>query len=389
MTSNGETNLNAWVDERFPSGADSVKNWMNRLSPRTAIDNAYTFLRWISWVQKGSPKWANFTPDDLINYQEAAPNGDRFNILNEIQKYVNQNGGRYKTKSTYYTALRSFFLHNRVELPADPSFRIRSDIAPVQSQLTLDIFKEVVMGSNECYAAVWMCMYQSGMGLAELIYWSENGYADLMEQLKDDPELVKISIPGRKHNKNQTPFYTFIGRDAIRFLRNWLKNRPPDVSDIFVNQYKTNLTQSAMRGYWTRKLKRLGHIVQKGEYRGNRYGMNPHEIRDLFRSRWRISGVDPMIAEWMMGHKEGLDRFGYDKSPWHNPEWYEDQYNEAQAWLNIMSENPQTVPRKEIDILRRENEELRRKVERFSNVEVEVSEIKAVIRELQAKMKNL
>ncbi len=347
-----------WVDERFPEGSESVKNWMGRLSERTAVDQAYTLLRWKDWLQKGSPNWVNVSLDEMIRIQSEASNGERYKLLDEIQRYINEIGGRFNTKKTYYTSIRSFFMHNRATLPEDPSFTIRSDVAPVKSRLTLEIFTRVIPASNECYQAVFLSMFQGGMGIGELIHWNETGYADLVEQLKGDPEVVRIDIAGRKHGKNIDPFYTFIGRDAIQLVRNWLKVRPEGSTAIFVNQIGEPLKDESLRTYWTRKLKRLGFITQKGRSTGNRYGMNPHELRDLFRSRWRISGVSTDIAEWIMGHSVALDKFGYDKTPWLTPEFFEEQYNEAQPWLNIISEDPQKVPKKEMDIQRRRIAEL-------------------------------
>ena len=353
-----DLDVGSWVDERFPKGSDSVKNWMGRLSERTAIDKAYTLLRWHVWLKKSSPKWAEVSFDEMIRIQSEATNSERFDLLDQVQRFITETPGRHNSKKTYYTSLRSFFMHNRASLPEDPSFTIRSDVAPVMGKLNIDIFKRAVLSSNKCYQAIFTCMFQGGMGIGELLHWNETGYADLIEQLREDPKVVKINIAGRKHGKNIDPFYTFIGRDAIQLVRNWLEVRPEGASTIFVNQIEEPIKDESLRTYWTRKLKRLGFITQNGSSTGNRYGMNPHELRDLFRSRWMISGVDTKIAEWIMGHSEALDKFGYDKSPWLSPEWFAEQYHEAQPWLNVFSEDPQKIPKKELDAQRRRISEL-------------------------------
>ncbi len=383
----GEMNVDSWVDERFPEGSESVKNWLSRLAPKTARDVGYSFKRWMDWTSLNGGQFSKFSPDDLVDHQAKGDNGSRYEILDLIQKYIRDLNLRAKSKSKYYTTLRSFFLHNRAALPEDPSFKIRSDVAPVKSRLTLDIYKKVVMAANECYAAIYTSMFQGGMGIGEFLYWNETGYESLIEQLKEDPDIIKIEIPGRKQSKNKGAFYTFIGRDAIRSLKVWLGVRPEGAPTIFVNQYKVPISEEALRMYWTRKLKRLGFIKQIGASRGNRYGMNPHEIRDLFRSRWRVTGVDQNVAEFMMGHSEALDKLGYDKSPFLDPAWYEDQYQEAQTWLNVFSEDPQKVPKKEMETLRRKNREyeaeLSKRDDRLTRLEEQMAELMRELREIK------
>jgi hypothetical protein len=46
-----------------------------------------------------------------------------------------------------------------------------------------------------------------------------------------------------------------------------------------------------------------------------------------------------------MGHTEALDRYGYDKSPWRNPEYFRAEYMKAEPWLNILSQDPESIPR--------------------------------------------
>jgi hypothetical protein len=65
-----------------------------------------------------------------------------------------------------------------------------------------------------------------------------------------------------------------------------------------------------------------------------------------------VSGVDVEIAEFFMGHS--LDQYGYDKSPYHNPEWFREQYMKAEPWLNILSDDPEKIKRNEIAPLRKE-----------------------------------
>ena len=58
-----------------------------------------------------------------------------------------------------------------------------------------------------------------------------------------------------------------------------------------------------------------------------------------------------------MGHD--LDRYGYDKSPDIYEDWFREQYMKAEPWLNILSQDPEKIPRtKHEDTLKRLRREL-------------------------------
>lgn len=242
-------------------------------------------------------------------------------------------------------------MHNRAELPNDPSYIIRSEVPPVRSKLEVDIVKHIILSSKPKYQAIFSIMTMAGLDEASFIHWNQTGLESTLKQLRDKPEgPIRIELPGRKSSKNIENFYTFFGSDAVDRLSKYLKHRGNKPGPIFMTSNK------AMIKYWTRQLKRLGYIEQESEYKGNRYGLNLHRLRGIFRSRWRLSGVDVELAEFFLGH--GIDKLGYDKSPWLDPDFYEDKYLEAQPWLNIMSEDPQHVPRREVTELRKQIREL-------------------------------
>ena len=81
--------------EGIGEGWSKVEHWLSRLSPNTYKTNLRTFKLWMNWVQQSETKFAKFTPDELIKYQEQADNGTRFDILDLIvQPFVTQKRGR-------------------------------------------------------------------------------------------------------------------------------------------------------------------------------------------------------------------------------------------------------------------------------------------------------
>ena len=81
-------------------------------------------------------------------------------------------------------------------------------------------------------------MFQAALDHQMFINWNTHGYEDLITQLRDNPEVIKIELPGRKRNRNMKPYYSFIGRDAIDALRNWFQHRLENSEAIITNQFE-------------------------------------------------------------------------------------------------------------------------------------------------------
>jgi len=206
-------------------------------------------------------------------------------------------------------------------------------------------------------------MLQGGMGLNELVWWSDHGLDGLRGQLRRDVHPVRVDLPGRKRGRNRRPFYTFIGRDAVDALRVWMSMRPRGAGSIFTNQFGERVSKRSLHAYWTRHLHRLGIITRpENASARTRYGKNPHELRDLFRTRWQKSRADPDAAEFFMGHV--IDPNGYNKA-FRDQAYAEEQYLLAEPWLNIVTEDPEKVPRRDLAARDRKWEERYREQERM------------------------
>jgi integrase len=298
-------------------------------------------------------------PDELVAYQKAATGDHRYDLLDLVQKYVLGFTASKNYKQRVYSSIRSFFMHNRAELPVDRSFHLRGDKPKTQGQLTVEDLRKVVLSLDPCHRAVFLCMFASGMGEEELVYWSNNGWESLREQLKDDAGIIRVSLPGRKRSRNERNFYTFVGGDALESLRKWLESRPRDAEAIFINQRGRPVTKGGLYMIWLRHMRRLNLVgPARSRDTGNRTGRHIHELRDLFRSQWAKSPASGDVAEFMMGHQ--VDSLGYNKS-WRDVEFFEAEYRKALPWLNIMSSGRpfHQVSEEEVESLRAEVERLR------------------------------
>ncbi len=317
----------------------------------------------------GGGEFAGFMPDDLVDWQRK--HQGEYELLDLVQRYIMGKEGTYQYKARCYGAVRSFFLHNRCELPRDRAFSVKGTKAAVAGRLSVDEFKRVLAACNPLYRAVFLCMLQGGMGVGERLFFDEFGLKEIRRQMDRGDMPVRVELPGRKKLKNVKPYYTFLGGDAVDALKVWFLERPSEAgSRVFVTQFGWPLSYSAMQMYWEKKLSDLGLITRlHNNDSGNRYGKNLHEIRDLFKTRWRVSGVDIELGDYFMGHD--IDSLGYDKSPRDYPDYYRERYRDAMSWLNVLSEEPDKVPRLELDKVKRETEIRLRVLEEYVKEDAE------------------
>ena len=312
--------------------------WLGRLSPPTAVTNRYHFNRFMRWLRGNGGEFSHFTPDELVEFQIEASGRERYRILDVVQSYVNTVKGRHGTKVKVYSTIRSFFMHNRAELPRDGSFHIRGDKPKVVGNLKPEEIRQIILSSNECYRAIFLCMFQGAIDRESFIWWNNYGWPKLKEALKGDSEVIRIDLPGRKNARNLRPYYTFIGPDAIDALRKWIPLRAKEASAIFTDQLGKPVSSNAVKQYWDRHLRRLGLVKRvhtgKGRGGGVRYGKNPHEMRDVFRSLWEKSSAKPSVAEFLMGHE--VDPLEYNKA-FKDEGWVRREYLKALPYIQIIS----------------------------------------------------
>jgi len=345
----------------------SVIRWRERVAEGT-FDRYWYYFRVFLGFLEGRGFLCD--PDALVEFQRV--NRD-YQVLDLLQVFVSGRRMRASTKLFAYSTVRSFFLHNRASLPQDGAFKVRGDAPRVVGSFSVGEVVQVLLASNKCYRALFLCMVQGGLGIGEVLYWSANGFESLVEQLDDNVEFVRVELPGRKRGRNVRPFFSFLGRDAQKALRKWIEERGRGPGEIFVNQFGGPVTQHSIQRYLYHKMIRLG-IIKKPDTSGMtskdygtiRYGKNPHEFRDFFRTRWQMSEADdPLVAEFMLGHI--VDPLGYNKAM-KNESYVRGQYRKAEPWLNILSEDPEKVPRERVDHQDRKIEELEELVQHQGRV---------------------
>jgi len=339
-------------------------------------------------------------PTELVRLQVNAMGQERDVILLALQDFINSVPNlRYKSQKKYYSDCRSFFNHNRAELPLDRSFKFRSDVAPVTGKLSVENYRRLLHNCNGQYRVVFSMMGQGFMGSGELVYVNRHHASLVWDGVLKNVGFLKLELPGRKQNLNVKPYFTVLNTndDWANEFRAFAKTVPKPRSDVmFLNTHGKALTRQNIENYLycrgletglivaeTPNCKRCGGktvkrrvwLKQSGRptrrtkyvclqcgyetfwlgsydsyFTNCRYGLNPHEIRDLMRSRVPRSGADEDVFEFMMGHLEAIDPNKYNKFWEYDESYIFQEYQKARPWLNLLSGDPSKVDRGLIDV---------------------------------------
>lgn len=390
-------------NEEWGSQYESIDKWLLR-RPKSRRVYLSTFRRWFDWASDNIAEVKGLNPDELVAFQKNARKGEDnedYHILDKTATWILEKGREGKWRRGYQkknlTTVRSFFKSNRVALPDDGEIwrDIDNGIAPDDAPelMTLEIAKRVVENSNELYKAIFLSMIAGGMGLNEIIKFSQQGIDSIKKGIirPKEERLLRINFTGRKTNRH--PYFTLIGGDALTALETYLNvrksrkkafekntgNKYP--TDIFVtNTHNPILQEHTIRTYWLRKLHRIGLINRiPGAPSSTRYGLHPHQLRDLFKNQWTIAhrGQEDKISEFILGHR--LDRYNYNKfyKVKMGQEVVYEEYLKTLPYVNIISSS---IPfglidsteistiRGEVEQLKKRNEEQEELIEALSNM---------------------
>jgi hypothetical protein len=309
-----------------------VRRWRERVAASTFptyFGYLYRFLHSVGKDPETVILWARETPD-------------KFQVLDEIQDFIRKmEGRRYKTKESGYAALRSYFLHNRIMLPQDRSFRIRADLPPVERKLTIENLRELIGLSTQPFRSMILTKWMGLLDNEMLIYVSNNRSAELVNAIRENQHVLKLELPGRKRSKNVRNFYTFIGQDALTSLKEYFERErgyPEPGDPIWVyRQTKKLVNKVGFVHAWLRLLRRAHLIPREIGGRTSRYGYNAHNTRDLAISLLNtVPGLNPKCIEFWAGHD--IDPLGYNQFYSVKPDYVQQQYLLAEPYLNLLTQ---------------------------------------------------
>ena len=364
---------------------------------RDALYEKKTVKRWLAGITVDShPKQVNVLHRFLMFREKLGLESDPDLLVEEVRKGTNEvriqhlqvlldwlegtedsEELRYCTTDTryaYFKAVKSFYRHNLVDLPM-------GILRPPAESNNVEVSTEPT--ANEYLQFAWRVLNSGKLGprdrsvvLTKVQGFMDNkqlchvfNYVAFPQMAKhfgtDDYHLwdekkapVKIDLV---RPKTGYLHYTFLDRDAVVAMREWLALREtkfgrmrvypstnprvlPKSDPIYV--VKCGKLRSLRPGYVSVLFNRLGKRagvneeppfddLPAGKEAKRRYPFRSHEVRDTAITLARSVGVPREVVDFFAGHK--IDVRGYDKSPKNDPEHFRDQYKKLAVYLNVLS----------------------------------------------------
>jgi hypothetical protein len=337
--------------------SDPVDSWIKQLDVGSHKQYRATFRMALEWLQQ-RPGLENITPPLLLRLQRAnnrkQPTDEdptpELTIPKLLKNWVNDQPVRLRTKNSRWAIIKSFFKYNDCPFPDPRSVNLRSDRAPSQSRLTIDIVRQAIIAAKLRDKSWLLVKWMSFQDQARLNYINRNLGGHIVQEMKAGKTVIRLDLLGRKKEKGKRSYFTFIGKDAVDALREYFDkeraNGWPQLGEpIWLNNEGGPFAYGMYHEIWSGLLRRLGYIQTKRRGKGKakvdtRYGYGQHEFRDVgisyLHTNAKREGLDLDCVHFMMGHTKNLDPNKYDR-------FYEDtnygleQYRIAEKYLNIMS----------------------------------------------------
>lgn len=334
--------------------SEPVKKWRARIAPGTFPTFYSNLWRFLTHIHK--------TPDEAIQW---AKNQNAMDVLDVIQGYVLELPAelRYKTKFNVYEAARSFFQHNRVILPVDPSFQIRSDTPPVGRNLSLENLAELIRLAPQPLRSILLVKWMALTDTEGIVYISNHFAGEIVHAINEKEHIVRFAMPGRKSHKNQKPYFTYIGKDALDSLKECFERTgrwPKQDEPVWISeQTGKGITKGLLNQAWLNLLRRAKLIPKQRGKRTTRYGYGFHNNRDIAISLLStVPNLKEFVVEFWAGHD--IDPNQYKDIYNLQPQFAEKQYELAEPYLNILTS---PTGDQEIKAMAQENQELRQAYE--------------------------
>jgi site-specific recombinase XerD len=328
---------------------DPVDVWLGRLAARSRPPYRSIFGSFMKWLRV-SRDWSGFEenqfveaikghalePGELLAWQRTHIGS--YDLLDVVERFVSEGDYCLRTKKTQYTAIRSFFMHNRCALPDDPSFKVRSDKRSSPSLLCYENVVDIAKAANLRDQSIVLVKWQSMQDNVRTVYIGTECAEQIVTQIRRGIHPVRIDIPDRKQNEQN--YFTFIGKDAVDALTEYFEKErgwPKPGEPIWLTNRGEEISTTWFQENWMRLVERAGLLRKKREM-ARRYGFNPHEMRDVAKSLLHThalkDGFDLYCSEFWLGHE--IDKNRYDKF-YNDFEYVRSQYLIAEKYLNIIS----------------------------------------------------
>lgn len=295
---------------------ESVRQWLSAISARgTGSDKTQalypTFLCYFL-------NFAKLTPDELISVAES----EMRRLQQLVDEYTARNdkaGLSRSTTGTVINTVRSFLRENYIDIRRIKGPKVFAGHR--RSLVTKDELKKFMTYASVRLRAFVTTMKDSGMGPIDILKFK---YGDIRKDFEAGKAPIKISLI---RTKTRVEFDTFLGPDAIKYLKDYLELRqrgtekiPPETLDdnspLFRSLRKPQepITYPSIHQEFQRTRKKAGtkFVI--------------YDLRRFFSTNMKAAGVNDTIVEFWMGHKLSGEKDSYLLRPENQEQIYMTAY---------------------------------------------------------------
>jgi len=328
--------------EKFVRDNPEVEKWLLDKARKSVFTrqvyehHIYHYFRWL--------KAKGFTTarELLDNYRGLKKENREYEHIDLAKEYLltGKLGTKsYKFREQSWRAIRSFYEFNRCPLPREKVDLTISEVDEKRLRekqglevMTLEDVKKLIAPAKIRDKAMLLILLHSGMRIGEFVdQFNTEEAKSVLKQLREGKCPIKINLIASRHNRPQ--YFTFIGRDAIDALKdylNWRRGKMgreiKDGEPLFISQEGNPVDRQVIERQ-IRVLKRQTGLTNRE--------FTPHTFRDIFKTECSHRGVKDIISEFFIGHT--LDALGYNQLDKLYPKDFETEYAKVEPALNIIS----------------------------------------------------
>jgi integrase len=264
------------------------------------LDSIYTYGTGSLGTQYLYPKqlcyflsFANLNPDELIKIAREHP--DRLeDLVNGYTRQRREKGRSDNTTLTTLAIVKSFLRENDVDV------RVRGPRRPgiLRKTITKDELKALMTYANLRLRAFVTVMKDCGLSPVDVLKLK---YGDIRKDLEAGKIPIKISMI---RTKTKMVIETFLGPDAVRYLKDYLEYRKGGTEKIPREELSDD---SPLFRTFGAKVKAVDYGTVFHDFDRARkiaraeFGI--YDLRRFFSTNMKAAGVNETVVEHWMGHK--------------------------------------------------------------------------------------
>jgi len=346
---------------------DPVEAWINNVC--ASHSNSNRTRRAYKSIFRHFCDCINKTANQIISEYEASTDRE---FKRQYAKYVRvfiaselEKGHSPNTINTRVGAISSFFKYNDLPLGFIPAVNLR--VLYHNRDITHEEINLILESSRPRERAFFAIMAQSGLRpftICKLKY----------ENIKEDWEKklipCKIDVPQEIAKGKYHSHFTFIGEEAVKYLRSYLIVRPAIKNEDYLflkegtRQKVSPKSISRLFALTVKKLHEKGLMKLKQEQANKPHDIRLYNLRKFFRKYANQAGFE--FVQFWMGHTVNAGQDDHYRP--RDVEFHRELYAEkAMPHLRLETATP-TETDKAITTLEQENKELKDQIERLETV---------------------